>query len=342
MMLDTSASPRLTVLDNAKGVLIACVIFGHLIERFIDDQNVRALYLSIYSVHMPAFALLAGITTREPFDKAYFRRLAGSVLIPFIVFTIISELLEVGLYGDISNYTKTIQPYWLLWFLLSLACWRALLPLVNRLPGSIYVALLVSLIAGYVDSIDNFMGISRTIYFFPFFLIGYKLSPYIRARGKWLEAPKPLFVVILLSNLAFFYFLRSIPLQWVYGSMPYSVMHLAGPLAAAVRLLMYAVSFVSILAIFALVPRRESTTTRWGRGSLVTYGLHGLLVKAFIFLGLIDALRMQLLFFSLAAVAVITVTLVELLSSRYVQNPVRLAFNSISQSVLGLIERWLR
>ena len=92
---DAPQTARLTVLDNTKGLLIFLVVFGHLVERLTGDGGiVKSVYLSVYSIHMPAFALLAGMTTRGPFDKGYFRRLAGTVLVPFVVFTIFYELLE--------------------------------------------------------------------------------------------------------------------------------------------------------------------------------------------------------------------------------------------------------
>ena len=42
--------------DNAKLILIFLVVFGHMIQPFIDDSNaIHSLYTWMYTYHMPAF-----------------------------------------------------------------------------------------------------------------------------------------------------------------------------------------------------------------------------------------------------------------------------------------------
>ena len=43
-------------IDNIKVVLIFLVVFGHLIERYIDTSNtLMGIYMFIYIFHMPLF-----------------------------------------------------------------------------------------------------------------------------------------------------------------------------------------------------------------------------------------------------------------------------------------------
>ncbi|MDA3100191.1 acyltransferase family protein, partial [Staphylococcus pseudintermedius] len=47
--------------DNARAILIFLVVFGHLIQPYTDAHpTVYALYLLIYSFHMPAFLFISG------------------------------------------------------------------------------------------------------------------------------------------------------------------------------------------------------------------------------------------------------------------------------------------
>jgi fucose 4-O-acetylase-like acetyltransferase len=323
---------RITALDNAKGLLIFLVIFGHVIERLTaNHETLRALYLSVYSFHMPAFVMLAGMTSVGPFDKSYFKRLVGTVLIPLFIFTILYELLEFAFHGEISDYTKTGQPYWLLWFLLSLFCWRLVLPVAAKVPGVVFIAIAASVAAGYCDGINNVFGVSRTLYFFPFFLIGYQLTPRFFLKSSFLRTPAVIGIGILIANLIGFYILRAMPAQWLYGSMPYSVMHMSGPFAGFVRAGLYGSSLVSVMAFLLIVPRRTSPVTTWGKASLITYLLHGLIVKTLIFFGLMEILSSLSPLSSLPVCIVISLLLTAILSTAPVQSPIRRALISLSQ-----------
>ncbi len=56
--------------DNAKFILIVLVVFGHMIETFIEDNvTVYAIYKVIYSFHMPAFILVSGFFTKGIYKK---------------------------------------------------------------------------------------------------------------------------------------------------------------------------------------------------------------------------------------------------------------------------------
>ena len=48
-------------IDNIKVVLIFLVVFGHLIERYIDTSDtLMAIYMFIYIFHMPLFMMISG------------------------------------------------------------------------------------------------------------------------------------------------------------------------------------------------------------------------------------------------------------------------------------------
>ena len=57
-------------IDNIKVVLIFLVVFGHLIERYIDTSNtLMGILLFIYIFHMPLFIFIAGLFISYIFGK---------------------------------------------------------------------------------------------------------------------------------------------------------------------------------------------------------------------------------------------------------------------------------
>ena len=47
--------------DNARAILILLVVFGHMLQPYTSgDKYLSALYLVIYSFHMPTFLFISG------------------------------------------------------------------------------------------------------------------------------------------------------------------------------------------------------------------------------------------------------------------------------------------
>ena len=54
--------------DNAKGLLIFLVVFGHFLSGNTNHSGALLVLTVIYSFHMPAFAFISGFFTREKYD----------------------------------------------------------------------------------------------------------------------------------------------------------------------------------------------------------------------------------------------------------------------------------
>ena len=74
--------------DNLKVLLIFLVVFGHLLEKYIDkDLFLRSIYIFIFMFHMPLFIYVSGYFSKN-FDKCR-RNAIKDLLVPYIVFNII-------------------------------------------------------------------------------------------------------------------------------------------------------------------------------------------------------------------------------------------------------------
>ena len=53
-------------IDNLKVILIFLVVFGHLIERYIDtNSTLLGVYMFIYIFHMPLFVFVSGFLSKN-------------------------------------------------------------------------------------------------------------------------------------------------------------------------------------------------------------------------------------------------------------------------------------
>lgn len=275
----TAATPfnsRNQGIDNIKAVLIFLVVFGHLIEIYVGDDHVmRSIWIFIYSFHMPMFALISGMFSKASWDDKRATQVISNVLVPLIAFEIIYETTEFLLKGNTSVYANLIAPYWMLWYLLSLLCWRLLLPLFARLQFGVALALGLSLIGSYSDHAGYFFSISRTLVFFPYFLLGWKLGQ--NSLSSRTNQRLILSVAVVLAAIVAAFMLRSdFDYRWFYGSYSLRRLEMANLTGSMYQLLQYAVSGAIGLAVLYLLTQRDLKLAAIGKRSLYVLVWHGM------------------------------------------------------------------
>jgi fucose 4-O-acetylase-like acetyltransferase len=302
MLLDTPLAPlpaltpkrapeaRDPWLDNARFGLIALVLFGHLLEPLLARHpGLAACYRAIYAFHMPAFAFLSGAVASARMDRRVVKGVLLRLLLPYLVFQ--------GLYGLAAEWQGwpddgphgIATPYWLLWYLLSLACWRLLLPFFARLPGRLWIAVAIALVAGCSSEIGYYLSLSRTLVFLPMFLLGWQQAQHWRDFGtrphaRWLA-------LATLAGLFCAGFLSKLDPRWLYGSYDYASLGVEPLVGATGRLLLIGCSMAGTWAFLALVPRRRLTLSALGARSEGAYLLQGFLINLAVGAGVFAALR---------------------------------------------------
>lgn len=265
--------------DNARGVFIFLVVFGHMIQPFIDQsQVVHVLYFWIYLFHMPAFIFISGFFAKGIGDKKYIWNLFKKLLIPYFIFQLIYTIFYYFI-GKSDWQTGIFTPQWSLWFLISLFCWHLLLILFKRFRPKygVLIAIFVGLVIGYFEFIGHHFSLSRTFVFFPFFLIGYLVTKEQLASLKskiW----KLISIIVLATAAIIIYFIPEINVGWLLHSKSY--IDLGFPVTGSfVRLAVYAISLLMASAIFAWIPNRNHKFTYVGEKTLYVYLLHGFFVQ---------------------------------------------------------------
>lgn len=263
---------RIHIYDNMKGILIFLVVFGHAIE-FLPGETGEILYRIIYIFHMPLFVFCSGYFAR--YDG---KRIMTKLLYPYVVFQLLHFLFNYFVLGNDSPLQFT-TPYWTLWYILALAVWTALLPLLElttKRGKYVLIALcfVFGLLVGYDETVDTYLSVSRIIVFLPFFLMGYEYRriapqgniPLLRwPRMKLLSLALVAVVVVLIVIYA-----DHIEANWFINSKPYSEQGSS----ALVRLFNYVGACAFLLFALCWTPERDGILARYGERSLGIYLLH--------------------------------------------------------------------
>lgn len=264
---------RVYLLDNLKGLLIFLVVFGHSLELFKDDYFItQVLYVFIYLFHMPAFVFVSGYFSKN-LEKA--RATAfQSFLVPFIIFNIIWNFIAALATWDIQQFSF-LTPGWALWYLMSMFLWRIFLKDLVKIKYILPISFIVGLGAGLFSEFNAILSLSRTLVFFPFFLVGYKTSEDKLFR---LKKPTRLFsfciTLLTLSFAIFICYYKVFPIEFLYGSDAFRSYTVPLWFGIVSRILLYIIGFSFVFVLANTMPSRETFFSKIGRNTLPIYILH--------------------------------------------------------------------
>ncbi|MGC3022587.1 acyltransferase family protein [Brevibacterium sp. FAM 24630] len=265
-------------LDKAKGILIFLVVLGHLLEG-ISGWGMgysRGLLTAIYSFHMPAFVLLAGMTAKS--DRLGERTLTFAVLAVATqpIYFYWSELF--GVEPDL----EITEPYWITWFLLAMVWWTLALPLVERFPTPMLcLSLAVGIFGGILPALDYELSIGRTMTFFPFFVLGKLYGIRMLNWAAQLRAWEKGGLTVLAALTIAVLYLNDLDKKWFYGARGFEFLDSAIPYGVGVRVCIATSAISTIAVLFAWSEHLPKFLVATGQRSLAIYIIHGLLVRAF-------------------------------------------------------------
>jgi len=303
-------------LDNAKFLMILLVVYGHMIEPLIwQYASLKSLFLSIYSFHVPVFVIISGMLTSAKDTPGKTARLFASLSAPIIVFTVLYELACIITQGAVSNEFKHFVPYRVMWFLWSLFAWRLFLPVIMKCRFPLLTVTGIALLAGYFTVFGTFLSIARTLYFFPFFVLGHKMGSGALSAGVLKKIPKIVWVAVLAGNVIICANLHTISTRWFSGYSSYFRLGVSDVEGTLLRIAIYGFSLVSAMAVLYLVPDRKLRISAYGVHSLYAFLWHYFFVMILDDLGLIAMIGKTSDMFALAMLLVVSIALTVALSS---------------------------
>ena len=266
--------------DNAKAILIFLVILGHTLSPiFTANPWITTIYMFIYLFHMPAFIAVAGYFTKRMKTKQDFYKLVKKLIVPYIIFQIIYTLYYQGIYGDDLDFSF-LDPRWALWFLLSLFCWQLMLVVFGKSKKGILLAFVCSLVVGYIGEINEMLTLSRTFFFFPFFLLGYFMK---KEHFEWMKQKRNVYISWLVFGVIFVlvYFYGDIEYrEWLYGRVGYEeILGESFAYGFLYRGAMYLLMILSTYCFLSIVPKKQLRITRIGSITFTVYLSHMFVLK---------------------------------------------------------------
>ncbi|RZT44896.1 fucose 4-O-acetylase-like acetyltransferase [Sphingomonas sp. BK036] len=202
---------RLAWLDIARGVGIILVVAGHvergLVASGIATGSAWSIFdVGLYTFHMPLFMLLAGMNVNQSLGKGkscFIRSKINSVLLPYVIWSLIQGSLLVILSGSTNNATtwidvlsigwKPISPFWFLYALFLYFCIAAI--------SSNKIVLLAFGVSGIIlaDSLEPGSFANLLCHHLLFFVIGVAAGDFIK---NW--NPSRPAIVILTGVLGYY------------------------------------------------------------------------------------------------------------------------------------------
>lgn len=310
---------------NLRFMLIVCVLVGNALEPLITRfAGAEALFLWIYTFHMPLFVWVTGYFARHAPQGAPGRKVLKQIALQYVLFQSLYALMDVTVFHTPHMKLSFFAPYLLLWFLASHFCWRLLLRAtlswkpIYRLIASV----LLGVVAGYLPVDGFWLSFSRTFVFLPFFMIGYDYGASIRSyvRTGWGRHA----AAILSAGLLIWIGLGGLQIStgWLMGSMTYAELGHHEWYAGIYRLAIYALEMISGALFLAWVPSLTSRLTDMGRRTLYVFLLHGFLVRLMIWSGVYNYIESGLYIPVIVAIAVMFAVLLAQPAVRHAFRPV--------------------
>ncbi|MFI0818034.1 acyltransferase family protein [Streptomyces sp. NPDC021098] len=277
--------------DNAKYLAIVLVAMAHSWEPLTDSsRTAEALYMTVYTFHMPAFIIISGFFSRS-FDMRpdRLKRLITGVAVPYVLFEVAYSFFKRWADDDPGHPISLLDPWYLTWFLVALFVWRLTTPIWKLVRWPVPLSLAIATLASVSPDIGDDLDLQRVLQFLPFFVIGLCMKPehFQMMRGRKMRiASVPIFAGALLFA---YWAAPRMNSAWFYHRDSVQELHAPAWTGPVMTLAMFGCSMVLTACFFAWVPRRHMWFTVLGAGTLYGYLLHGFLAKGSRFWGWFDA-----------------------------------------------------
>ncbi|MFF1695646.1 acyltransferase family protein [Streptomyces sp. NPDC058257] len=267
--------------DNAKYLAIVLVAMGHAWEPLRGDSRAAAaLYITVYTFHMPAFIVISGYFSRS-FDASpgRLKRLVTGIAVPYVIFEVAYTFFKRYADDDPTYPISLLDPWYLTWFLIALFIWRLTTPLWKVVRWPLPLSLAIAVLASVSPDIGDDLDLQRVLQFLPFFVLGLCLKPehfqLVRRREARLIA-LPVFAMVMLFA---YWAAPRMNAAWFYRRDSAQELAAPGWTGGVMTLAMFGCSVVLVACFFAWVPGRKLWFTALGAGTLYGYLLHGFLAK---------------------------------------------------------------
>lgn len=187
---ESSGKRRIYVYDNLRFLLIFLVVVGHALDDLTEpaptaaqpqelNELLKGIFVFIYAFHMPLFLFLSGLFTKRNAQKLDPNSIISYIFLGFLLKILLALSRMLFEQGDESEYFSLLEGDGVYWYLFVLAFYKVVCFALRHVkPGFLmFLSVTLALFSGYDPELGNWMNLSRTVVFFPFYYAGFCLEP---------------------------------------------------------------------------------------------------------------------------------------------------------------------
>ena len=148
-----------------------------------------------------------------------------------------------------------------------------------RFRWALPVAIVLSLYAGWISQVGNFLSLSRTICFFPFFLAGYLLPKTGLERVRNVRKIFPIMAFAAAMAGTFVIFYTNVPYKIFFMNGNYRLLGQGKLEGMMFRSLALLIGFLCIFFFLSVLPKRKTIFSSFGRYSITIYLGHSVIIR---------------------------------------------------------------
>lgn len=219
---------------------------------------------------MPMFILISGYLCKNKWSS---KKLIRNYIVPYIIFDLLWAIYSIIRNTEQLKSLNILYPTYVYWFILCLFFLRiiAFIPKLDTLffPLSIVALLITSVIE---QQQWRFLSLGRVVLLYPMFYLG---RNYARNICERIYLHKRICLVIISMCILVEIILLSsgaAPITWSTHDYPNSVGE------SVLKLIFIVITLCMFCCFSALLPKKQTILSRWGRNSLIVYLLHPFVV----------------------------------------------------------------
>lgn len=271
---------RIEKWDILKLGLIFLVVLGHICDQYVKESAiVRAIWLFIYSFHMPLFFFVSGLFSKKKINNRLYVQMFQYFALYIVaqLFLLLSKMVFLNGYSVELLNTKDSP-----WFIFVLFAYYIITTMLQRFDGTYILigSIVLACMAGYDNSLSDMLQISRLIVFYPFFYAGYLLDEE-KVREKLSGKRMKVISILMLGIFILYLCVKVHDVYWIRplltGRNAFSKLgELRCPYGWCLRIGYYFVAACLGMMIIALTPERmcHGWIAKLGSRSIQVYVLH--------------------------------------------------------------------